>query len=468
MRYYPLFRDTRGQRIVIVGGGDAAANKARLSIKSEAEIIVVDPAPNAELLDLAERGAVRLIKRRFRGGDLKAAVFAFAASEDAATRDRTVRAARRRGVLINTVDVKDACDFITPALVDRDPVTIAISSDGDAPVLARWLKGHAERCVPAGIGGIARLAEKLRPVVKQKLADFGARRAFWERLVQGDIGRALMADGDAAAAERGAYALLADQTGAAPPVGRVTLVGAGPGDPDLLTIKAMRALQTADTLVIDRLVGEQVLEVARRDAKRIFVGKTPGQASPKQPDINAILVAEALAGHHVVRVKGGDPLVYGRAVEEIEALDRAGVPVTVVPGVTSALGCAAAHRMPLTRRDEFRSLVFLTATGKDGFVEHDWPELAKPGQTLAIYMGVRAAEKLEARLLAHGGDPETPITVIENGTRPDERVLVGRLRGLAAMMGEANVIGPALIYVGVAPLPVAAVKPEAHALQEAA
>lgn len=451
MRYFPLFLDTRGRRVVIVGGGAAAANKARLAMKSEAEIRVIDPAPNEELRMIAEGHAnVRLIERAFKRSDVKGAAFVYAALEDEDARAGVVRAARKKRVPVNSVDVKEDCDFITPALVDRDPLTVAISSDGHVPVLARRVKAAVERATPEGHARIARFAEAMRPMVKARLSDFDARRAFWEALVDGPAGAAA-SRGDMVEATRLAEGILAGAT--VEKTGRVTLVGAGPGDPELLTLKALRALETADVLVIDRLVGPRILDYARRDAERLFVGKTPGRPSPKQHEINALLLKHARDGKHVVRLKGGDPFIYGRAVEELETLHEAGIATEVVPGVTAATAAAAAHQIPLTRREEFRSLIFLTARGKDGFVEHDWAELAKPGQTLAVYMGVGAAATVQARLLDNGVDPATPVSVVENTSRPEEKTAVGRIDGLSDLLEAHAIKGPAVIFVGAGPLP---------------
>ncbi len=327
--------------------------------------------------------------------------------------------------------------------------TVAIGTEGAAPVLARRLKTAIEGLLPADLGRVARFAAALRPAVAARLLDGAARRRVWARFFDGPAQAHLLA-GDVAKAHDAVERAFGNGGANETERGSVALVGAGPGDPDLLTLKAVRALQAADVIVYDRLVGPRVLELARRDAERIAVGKSPGGPSVPQSEIDALLVDQARAGRRVVRLKGGDPLVFGRAAEELAALRAAGVPVEVVPGITAAAGCAAAIALPLTTRERTRSLTLLTGSAVDGPAEHDWADLARPGRAFAVYMGVRTAGHIERRLRAAGIDPATPVTVVENGTRPEQRVIDGRIDGLADLIDAHRVRGPAIIFVGLA------------------
>ena len=447
MRFFPVFLDLDHQPVLVVGGGEQAAQKIRLLAKTKARIRVLARDPCDEIAGLAVAGAITLEPRLLAARDLAGVRLAYVALADEAEAARAVAMARAAGVPVNAVDRQELCDFITPAIVDRDPVIVAIGTEGTAPVLARQIKARLEAMLPARLGGLARWAASLRQRAAAAIGKGTARRRFWDGFFDGPVARAYLADdfeGAAGLVER-------ELAGTAPEIGRVTLVGAGPGDPDLLTFKAMRALQEADVIVADRLVSPAILDRARRDADRIMVGKTPGRPSPSQAEINAILLREAAAGRHVVRLKGGDPFVFGRGGEELAALRAAGVPVEIVPGVTAAMGCAAAIGLALTEREERRSLTLLTGHASDGPAEHDWAALARPGQMLAIYMGVGAAGHIEGRLLRAGIDPATPVTVVENGTLPGQKVATGTIGRLVETLIEASIKGPAMIFVGAHP-----------------
>jgi uroporphyrin-III C-methyltransferase/precorrin-2 dehydrogenase/sirohydrochlorin ferrochelatase len=450
MRFFPIFLDLEHQPVLLVGGGEQAAQKIRLLRKTRARVTVLAEAACPEVMALAAAGSIVLERRRATARDLAGVRLAYVALEDDAEAARVVGMARAAGVPVNAVDRQDLCDFITPAIVDRDPVVVAIGSEGAAPVLARQIKARLEAMLPARLGGLARWAASLRGRVAGAIASGTARRRFWDGFFTGPIAQAYLA-GEHEAAARLARRELDASAAPEPPQGRVTLVGVGPGDPDLLTFKALRALQAADVIVADRLVPQAILERARRDALRIDVGKTPREPSPSQDEINAILLREAAAGRHVVRVKGGDPFVFGRGGEELAALAAAGIPVEVVPGITAAMGCAAAIGLPLTEREQRRSLTLLTGHASDGPAEHDWTALARPGQMLAIYMGVGAALHIQEQLLAAGIDPATPVTVVENGTLPDQKLAMGMVAGLAELIIDAGIKGPAIIYVGAHP-----------------
>lgn len=451
MRFFPIFLDLERQRVLVVGGGEQAAQKLRLLLKTGADLRVFAEAACPEIEELARAGRLVLERRAPAAADFAGARLAYVALEDDAGAVAAVALARAAGVPVNAVDRQELCDFLTPAIVDRDPLVVAIGTEGAAPVLARQLKARLEAMLPDRLGELARWAARLRGRVATGIARAAARRRFWEGFFAGPAALAFLA-GRRAEAARLAEGAIAEAAGERPAVGFVTLVGAGPGDPDLLTLKAVQALQEADVIVADRLVPPGILERARRDAERILVGKTPGRPSPDQAEINAILRREALRGRRVVRLKGGDPFVFGRGGEELAALGAAGVPVAVVPGVTAATGCAAAVGLALTERGERRSLTLLTGRASDGPAEHDWAALARAGQTLAIYMGVGAAGHLQARLEAAGLPAATPVTVVENGTLPSQRLLTGRLGELADLVGRERIEGPAVIFVGAHPV----------------
>lgn len=452
MRYFPIFIDLDRQPVLIVGGGETAAQKLRLLARTRARVRLVAAELCPELAEAVAAGRAEWLAEAFQPAQLDGCRLVYAATEDPGLAARVAFAARAAGVPVNAVDRPQLCSFITPAIVDRDPVVVAIGSEGTAPVLVGRIRAMLEAALPVGLGGLARFAQGLRRRVGAAIADGGSRRRFWQRFFAGDVANRFLA-GDRAGAEALVETALAQPT--ARRQGSVVLVGAGPGDPELLTLKAHRALQEADVLVVDRLVDPRIVELARRDARRIHVGKTPGQPSTSQETINAILVEEARAGHRVVRLKGGDPFVFGRAVEEIQAVEAAGFAVEIIPGVTAALAAAASARLPITERGRRRALTILTGHAKDGPAEHDWRALARGGQTIAVYMGVRAGPGIAAELIAAGLDPATPVSIVENASLPTERAVTGRLDGLSDLVTDAGIKGPAMLFIGVAPLPAA-------------
>ncbi|MEQ8346022.1 MAG: siroheme synthase CysG [Sneathiellaceae bacterium] len=446
MRHLPINMDVADRPVLLVGGGEAAARKARLLLRAGAQIRLVAERPLAELSALTVEGRVELVQRGFLPEDLDGAVLAYAASEEDATDRAVSRAAQAAGVPVNVVDRPELSTFITPAIVDRSPIVVAISSGGAAPVLARRVRGWIEALLPTRLGRLASLAEGVRGAAAERLAP-SRRRLFWERLFDGpDAARALA--GDEAAALAGFRAALDDAAADRPQPGIVHIVGAGPGDPDLLTVRAQRLLQDADVIVHDKLVSDEVLDRARRDAERVFVGKSKSNHSRSQDQINALLAELAGQGRRVVRLKGGDPFVFGRGGEEVEYLRARGIAVEVVPGITAAMGCAAAAQLPLTHRDHAMSAVFITGHAKDGEPDLDWAKLAQAKQTIVVYMGVSTGGRIAERLIAHGMAPSMPVAVIENGTRPDQKVVPARLDGLVDAMRAADVRGPAVIVIG--------------------
>lgn len=430
-------------RVVVIGGGEAALAKLRLFIDSPAEVLWFAPDALPEPASMPRGGPAPEL-RMPDADDLAGARLVFIAVENAAKAARLASVARGVGAQVNVVDRPALGDFQTPALIDRDQIVVAIATGGTAPILARDLRSKIEAVLPAALGPLAKLAGELRDTVKATVPDFLARRRFWERAFRGAAAD-LVGAGKVSEARREMLRLL---NVAAPEQGVVHIVGAGPGDPELLTLKALRVLQDADVIIHDRLVPEAVLARARRDARRLYVGKTRGDHSVPQDQIEQLMIEEARAGQRVVRLKGGDPFVFGRGGEELEAMRTAGVPVFVVPGVTAALACAASAGIPLTHRDHAQSVTFVTAQEKPGGVAPDWQRLAGANQTLAIYMGAGRAGETAASLIAAGRSGATSVAIVENGSRPDERVITGRLDDLGALVARSNLTGPALLFVG--------------------
>ena len=437
-----------GARVIIVGNGEAALAKLRLFVKTPAELIWF--APNgAPVGPGALQGGPAAIERLPTAADLTGARLVFIAMDDDAVVHDLAASARAAGAQVNVVDRPALSDFHTPALIDRDEVVIGVATGGSAPILARDIRSRIEAVLPPGLTQVATLARDLRDTVIASVPDFMARRRFWEKAFRGPAAD-LAAAGRTAEARREMLRLLnaasAMKTG--PDQGVVHIVGAGPGDPELLTLKALRVLQDADVIIHDKLVPDAILDRARRDAHRLYVGKSRSHHSVPQDQIEQLMIDEARKGQRVVRLKGGDPFVFGRGGEELEAMRLAGVPVFVIPGITAALACAASAGIPLTHRDHAQSVTFVTAQEKPGGVAPDWRRLAGPNQTLAVYMGAGRAAETAASLIDAGRAPSTPVAIVENGSRPDERVITGSLDDLGGMVARARLTGPALLFVG--------------------
>ncbi|MDR4306847.1 uroporphyrinogen-III C-methyltransferase [Chelatococcus sambhunathii] len=441
---FPAFHKVSGRTVLIVGSGAAAAAKARLLGETEAQLLIVAEDPSGELLADAARVGAELRRVRFESGHLDGVALAFAATEDEAEDHRVAAAARAVRVPVNVVDRPELCDFTTPAIVNRAPLAVAIGTDGAAPVLARHVRARIEAMLAPELGRLTTLAESLRAVVANVLPIGEARRRFWAKLFDGPVAaRAL--SGDAAAARAEAIRMMSAEPDVS---GYVWLVGAGPGAVDLLTLRAQRILQEADVIVHDALVPDDVIAMGRRDARRVSVGKRKGAHEATQAEIGEILVREAKAGQRVVRLKGGDPLVFGRAGEEMAALAAAGVPHEIVPGVTAAFAAAAAARAPLTLRGLSSSLVFATGHDLDGRTLPDWAGLALGGATVAVYMGRSVAGAVAERLAEAGLASDTPVAAVENASRTDETIFTGTLRDLPALAERGDVTGPVLILIG--------------------
>ncbi len=447
MNYFPAFFDLKDRPALIVGGGEAAARRLRLLQKAGARITIVAPRVGEEIAGAIDGGKVAAVRRGFVSGDVNGQAIVFAASGRPEVDERVAEAARTAGLPVNVADHAGLSSFIVPAIVERDPVVIGISTGGAAPVLASRLREAIERLLPARLGRLATFADSFRTAVKATVPNAAARLRFWDRFFDGPVADQVLAGNDCSAREK-MLTLVNGRAAGAPARGGVAIVGAGPGDPDLLTLRALRLIQRADVVIYDKLVGPGVLDLARRDAERIYVGKSKGDHSKSQDEINALIAGQAQAGRRVVRLKGGDPFIFGRGGEELEYLRRRGIPVEVVPGITAALGCAAAAGIPLTHRDHAQAVTFATGQGKDGEPDLDWATLARLNQTLVIYMGVGAAGRIAARLIEHGLDPATPVAVIENGTLPSQKALYGRLSGLGWLVRQSDITGPALIVIG--------------------
>lgn len=446
MRHFPLFLDLEGRPVLLVGGGRSAAAKARLLIAAGAQLLVLAETPGEEIAALAADGQLTLARRSFVAADLSGVALAISASGEE-TLDRTVAgAARAANLPVNVVDSPDLSTFIMPAIVDRDPLTIAISSGGTAPLLAARLRAWLEARLPTRLGALARFANEFRGAVKARIRGAAGRRRFWERFFDGTLAERVLAGDEPEA--RSAMLSLVNRHREEGSNGLVQIVGAGPGDPELLTLKALRLIEGADAIVYDRLVAPEILDYARREAERFYVGKAPGQRSHSQADINALLARLAAAGKRVVRLKGGDPFVFGRGGEELAYLQARGIAVQVVAGITAATGCGAASGIPLTHRAHASAVTFVTGQGRNGEPDVDWAALAQLNQTIVVYMGIAAVERMAGRLIAGGLAGSTPAAAIENGTRPDERALFGTLATLPALVRDEEVSGPALLVIG--------------------
>ncbi|MGE6263349.1 siroheme synthase CysG [Aeromonas media] len=443
MDYLPIFCRLDNKPVLLVGGGEVAERKARLLLDAGAHLTVVAPELDPELAELAANGSIEWLAGEFAPQQLTGKWLVVAATDRREVNALVYQSANQARIFANVVDDPKRSSFIMPSIIDRSPLMVAISSGGKAPVLARLLREKLEALLPQHLGAVAAFAGSLRERVKARFASMGERRRFWERLLGTDrLGQAL-ARGDSASANQLADSLFADesQTG-----GEVVLVGAGPGDPGLLTLHALRQMQQADVVVYDRLVSDEVMALVRRDAKRIFVGKQAGNHCVPQEGINQLLLDEAKKGQRVVRLKGGDPFIFGRGGEELETLVGSGIGFQVVPGITAASGCAAYAGIPLTHRDHAQSVRFVTAHGKGGARDLDWPLLAKDKQTLVFYMGLSSCAVIREQLLTHGKAGDTPVALIERGTQPSQRVIRGTLDQLPEL--AAGVESPALIMVG--------------------
>lgn len=456
MNFLPAFLHLEQQPCLVVGGGEVAARKVHLLQRAGARVTVVAPdlCPSLQRLHDGVDGATTIDWRqgRFEAADLASVVLVVAATNDPTVNRDISEQARQRRIPVNVVDQPALCSFIFPSIVDRSPVVVAISTGGASPVLARLLRARLETLIPAGYGRLAELLAGFRERVRQRFSGGRERRHFWERILQGPVSEMVFAGRDAEAQQliEAALATKPGQTGeiGTEPGGEVYLIGAGPGDPDLLTFRALRLMQMADVVLYDRLVATPILDLVRRDAERIYVGKRRDFHSVRQEEISQMLVHLAKEGKRVVRLKGGDPFIFGRGGEEIELLARNDIPFQVVPGITAASGCASYAGIPLTHRDHAQSVVFVTGHQKDGKVNLNWSSLVQPQQTLVIYMGLQGADIICHELISHGLAESTPVALVTQGSTPHQQVIIASLASLPEKLRTTEVHAPTLIIVG--------------------
>ncbi|WP_374555061.1 siroheme synthase CysG [Aquitalea pelogenes] len=445
MDYFPIFLKLQDAACLVVGGGDVALRKVRLLKAAGARLTVLAPEVTAELARMIEQGELEWLPERFEASRVAGMRLVVAATNLREVNQQVSAAAQAQNIPVNVVDDPELSTYITPAIIDRSPLVIAVSSGGAVPVLARLVRARLESIIPAGFGLLAAFSARFRDRVKARFADVESRRIFWENVLEGPIAEAVMNGREAVASAEMELRLDSAEDR---PSGAVYLVGAGPGNPDLLTFRALRLMQQADVVLHDNLVAPELLELVRRDAERIYVGKARANHTLPQEDINQLMVRLASEGRRVLRLKGGDPFTFGRGGEEIETLAAHGIPFEVVPGITSANGAASYAGIPLTHRDHAQSVTFVTGHKKDGSIDLDWPALTRPGQTVVVYMGLTMAADLCAAFIAHGKPADTPAAVIEWATTTRQRTLTGTLQSLPALISSYGVASPALIIVG--------------------
>lgn len=441
MNLLPVFLDIKNRPCLVAGGGSVAARKTSMLLRAGAKVSVVAPELSDDFAPIA--GCVH-IAQHFLPAHLDGMALVIAATSDAAVNATISREAKLRNIPVNVVDDPKLCSFIMPAILDRSPLLVAFSTNGASPMLSRMLRGRLEALIPQAYGKLADFAARFRDVVKQRITAQEERRIFWESALDGAIAEKILAGDEKTATSM----LLAQLDAPQPPMGEVYLVGAGPGDPDLLTLRALRLMQKADVVLYDNLVSKPVLEMTRRDAQRIFVGKRRSNHALPQEEINDLLVQHAKAGKRVLRLKGGDPFIFGRGGEEIETLAEHKINFQVVPGVTAASGVSAYAGIPLTHRDHAQSCVFVTGHLKDGSMDLDWEFLARPRQTIVVYMGLQGLPTLCEQLTAHGLPATTPIAIVQQGTTQNQRVVCGTLSTLPQNPEIAKLHAPTLIIVG--------------------
>ncbi len=449
MDYFPIFTQLRGRHCLVVGAGEVASRKLDLLQQAGATVTVVAPQIGASALKMVQdNDKITFIQRSYRSEDLNNQHLVIAATNNSEVNRQVSEDAKQRNIFVNVVDSPELCSFITPAIIDRAPLTIAISSAGQAPVLARLIRGKLESWIPTQYGKLAKLAEKYRDKVKQKLANTTARKNFWENVFEGDVAEKVF-QGKQREAEFRFEHLLEQQANNDELVkGEVYLVGAGPGDPDLLTFRALRLMQKADVVFYDRLVSADILNLVRRDAERIYVGKQKANHCVPQSEINDWLIKYAKQGKRVLRLKGGDPYIFGRGGEEAQQLVKADVAFQVVPGITSAAGASSYCGIPLTHRDHAQSVTFATGHLKNNTVDLNWRALAQSNNTLVIYMGLTGLKQISKNLIAHGLKSTTPVAVIQNATRENQKEVIGDLSNIVSEVNKAQIESPALIVIG--------------------
>ena len=442
MDFLPVFHKVKGKLCLVVGGGEVARRKAGVLLGAGAKVRVVAPEIDAQL---AQQQGIEPIFSRFEKAHLAGVTLVIAATRDHSVNRQVSALAQADNIPVNVVDDPELCSFIMPAILDRSPLMVAFSSGGASPVLTRMLRGKLEALIPHNYAHLAAFAERFRERVKERVTNPAQRRIFWENVLEGVVAEKVLS-GDESSATQMLQQMLEGEDNIQR--GEVYLVGAGPGDPDLLTFRALRLMQKADVVVYDNLVSTPIVDMTRRDAERIFVGKKRADHTLRQEEINTLLVRLAKQGKRVLRLKGGDPFIFGRGGEEIETLAAEGIPFQVVPGITAASGVASYAGIPLTHRDHAQSCIFVAGHLKDGTMNLDWDALARPKQTVVVYMGLHGLEILCAELVKHGMPSTTPIAIVQQGTTQNQRVLTGTLATLPGITQAEQLHAPTLIIVG--------------------
>jgi uroporphyrin-III C-methyltransferase/precorrin-2 dehydrogenase/sirohydrochlorin ferrochelatase len=447
MKYLPIFYDLSVRPCLVVGAGDIAARKVRQLRKAEATVIVIAPDICDELKVLVDKNEIQYIAKRFSKELLEGKMLVIAATNDQEVNKQVSELAQAKNIPVNVVDNPDLCSFIMPSIIDRDPVQIAISTGGASPVLARLLRARLETLIPTSYGRLAQLMGKFRKHVRQRYPKMQERRRFWENILQGPVAEMIYAGQDKPALAALEKTLLEDNP-VIEKTGEVYLVGAGPGDPDLLTFRALRLMQQAEVVLYDRLVAPEIVDLCRKDAERIYVGKKRDQHTLPQREINQLLVDLAKQGKRVLRLKGGDPFIFGRGGEEIELLSAENISFQVVPGITAAAGCASYAGIPLTHRDYAHTCVFITGHLKDGSMDLNWDTLIQPRQTIAVYMGVVGVEVLCRELIERGVSEAMPAALVQQGTTQNQKVYIGDLVTLPEILKQHDIQPPTMIIIG--------------------
>jgi uroporphyrin-III C-methyltransferase / precorrin-2 dehydrogenase / sirohydrochlorin ferrochelatase len=447
MEFLPIFLDLKQQPCLVVGGGDIAARKAGLLLKAQAEVTMLAPSLSATARQLVEDGQVSWLKARFEPSQLDLQRLVIAATDDESVNAAVYETAKARNILVNVADSPAQCDFILASILDRSPIVVAVSSGGESPVLARNLRARLETLIPPSYSQLGKLVGRYRETVKQKFSRVSQRRRFWESVLEGPIADHVLA-GREALAEQTLLDKLQAPEDESLQQGEVYLVGAGPGDPDLLTFKALRLMQQADVVFYDRLVSKEILALVRKEAERVYVGKQRAWHTVRQEEINQLLVAQAKQGKRVLRLKGGDPFIFGRGGEEIETLAAENIPFQVVPGITAASGCASYAGIPLTHRDYAQSCIFVTGQLKQGELDLNWECLVQPRQTVVVYMGLAGLPELSRQLQAHGMPAEKPAALVQQGTTENQKVWISTIGELPSLVEREQPVAPTLVIIG--------------------
>lgn len=447
MGFLPIFVDLRDRSVLVVGGGEVAARKASLLLRAQAKVRVVAPELCDAMKALRDDGRIEHTPDSYQESQLADAVLVIAATDDMAVNRQVSEAARQSNILVNVADAPELCTFILPSIIDRSPLLVAVSSGGASPTLARLLRARLETLIPASYGRLAELLGRFREPVKKRFRSMAARRRFWEEMAQGSIAELVLANKEAEA-EQALQAAIDNSDADQLTKGEVYLVGAGPGDPDLLTFRALRLMQQADVVLYDRLVTPEILDLVRREAEQIYVGKKRAYHAVRQEEINRLLIDLAKQGKRVLRLKGGDPFIFGRGGEEIAGLAEQGIPFQVVPGITAAGGCASYAGIPLTHRDYSQAVIFVTGQLKDGTVDLEWQALVQPRQTVVVYMGLAGLEIICSKLIEHGVAADMPAALIQQGTTRAQQVISGTLGDLPRLVAQQEIHAPTLLIIG--------------------